>query len=303
MTETARPFSAPTGTSPEAEAWKSDDPSSINTLDPVHLYLTEIGQISLLSAEEEVALAKQIEQGDEAARTRLIESNLRLVASVAKRYSGRGMTFSDLIQEGNIGLCRAVDKFDWRKGYKFSTYATWWIKQAISRAIADQGRTIRMPVHMVETVNRLNRCTRLLLQETGREPTFTEIAKEMNMTEEKVRGILQLIQEPVSLESPIGEEEDSRLGDFVQDDTAVDPETAAMRTMTRIKLEEVLNTLAPREKSVIQLRFGFVDGRQWTLEEVGQKFHVTRERIRQIEAKALRKLNTYARRSQLMPSD
>ena len=303
MTEMARTFFAPVENNLGRETWEADDSSSSSSLDPVRLYLMEIGQNPLLSAEEEVALAKRIEQGDETARTKLIECNLRLVASIAKRYSGRGMTFSDLMQEGNIGLCRAVDKFDWRKGYKFSTYATWWIKQAISRAIADQGRTIRMPVHMVETVNRLNRCTRHLLQETGREPTYAEIAKEMKMTEGKVRDILQLVQEPVSLESPIGEEEDSRLGDFVPDDAAIDPETAAIRTMTRIKLEEVLDTLTPREKRVIQLRFGFVDGRQWTLEEVGQEFNVTRERIRQIEAKALRKLNHYTRRSKLMPPD
>lgn len=303
MTEMARTFFAPVENNLVKEAWEVDDSSSSSTLDPVGLYLMEIGKNPLLSAEAEVALAKRIEQGDETARTKLIECNLRLVASIAKRYSGRGMTFSDLMQEGNIGLCRAVDKFDWRKGYKFSTYATWWIKQAISRAIADQGRTIRMPVHMVETVNRLNRCTRRLLQETGQEPTFAEIAREMKMTEGKVRDILQLVQEPVSLESPIGEEEDSRLGDFVPDDAAIDPETAAIRTMTRIKLEEVLDTLTPREKRVIQLRFGFVDGRQWTLEEVGQEFNVTRERIRQIEAKALRKLNHYTRRSKLMPPD
>ncbi len=265
-------------------------PDGVSIEDPVRMYLKEIGKVPLLSAEEEIELAKKMEEGDEEAKKKLAEANLRLVVSIAKRYVGRGMLFLDLIQEGNLGLIKAVEKFDYRKGYKFSTYATWWIRQAITRAIADQARTIRIPVHMVETINKLIRVSRQLLQELGREPTPEEIAVEMNMPVERVREILKISQEPVSLETPIGEEEDSHLGDFIQDDNVPVPVDAAAYTLLREQLEEVLNTLTEREKKVLSLRFGLEDGRGRTLEEVGREFNVTRERIRQIEAKALRKL-------------
>ncbi len=265
-------------------------PDGVSIDDPVRMYLKEIGKVPLLSAEEEIDLAQRIEQGDEEAKKKLAEANLRLVVSIAKRYVGRGMLFLDLIQEGNLGLIKAVEKFDFRKGYKFSTYATWWIRQAITRAIADQARTIRIPVHMVETINKLIRVSRQLLQELGREPTPEEIAKEMDVSEEKVREIMKISQEPVSLETPIGEEEDSHLGDFIQDDNVPVPADAAAFTMLREQLDEVLMTLTERERNVLRLRFGLDDGRARTLEEVGKEFNVTRERIRQIEAKALRKL-------------
>ncbi len=263
---------------------------SINIDDHVRMYLKEIGKVPLLSAQEEVELAKRMEEGDEEAKKRLAEANLRLVVSIAKKYVGRGMQFLDLIQEGNLGLIKAVEKFDYRKGYKFSTYATWWIRQAITRAIADQARTIRIPVHMVETINKLIRVSRQLLQEYGREPTDEELALNMQMPEEKVREIRKIAQEPVSLETPIGEEEDSHLGDFIPDEDIPAPADAAAFTLLREQLLEVLETLTDREKNVLSLRFGLKDGRARTLEEVGQKFQVTRERIRQIEAKALRKL-------------
>ena len=265
-------------------------PEGVSIEDPVRMYLKEIGKVPLLSAEEEIELALRMEQGDEEAKKKLAEANLRLVVSIAKRYVGRGMLFLDLIQEGNLGLIKAVEKFDYRKGFKFSTYATWWIRQAITRAIADQARTIRIPVHMVETINKLIRVSRQLLQELGREPTPEEIAAEMNMPVERVREILKISQEPVSLETPIGEEEDSHLGDFIQDDNVPVPVDAAAYTLLREQLEEVLDTLTEREKKVLSLRFGLEDGRGRTLEEVGKEFNVTRERIRQIEAKALRKL-------------
>ena len=265
-------------------------PEGVSIEDPVRLYLKEIGKVPLLSAEEEIELALRMEQGDEEAKKKLAEANLRLVVSIAKRYVGRGMLFLDLIQEGNLGLIKAVEKFDYRKGFKFSTYATWWIRQAITRAIADQARTIRIPVHMVETINKLIRVSRQLLQELGREPTPEEIAEEMKMPVERVREILKISQEPVSLETPIGEEEDSHLGDFIQDDNVPVPVDAAAYTLLREQLEEVLDTLTDREKKVLSLRFGLEDGRGRTLEEVGKEFNVTRERIRQIEAKALRKL-------------
>ena len=258
--------------------------------DPVRMYLKEIGKVALLSAEEEVELAKRMDQGDAEAKRKLAEANLRLVVSIAKRYVGRGLLFLDLIQEGNLGLIKAVEKFDYQKGYKFSTYATWWIRQAITRAIADQARTIRIPVHMVETINKLIRVSRQLLQQYGRDPLPAELAKEMDLSEEKVREILKIAQEPVSLETPIGEEEDSRLGDFIPDDDAPAPAEAAAYTLLREELMDVLATLTPREEKVLKLRFGLEDGRQRTLEEVGREFNVTRERIRQIEAKALRKL-------------
>ena len=267
--------------------------------DPVRMYLKEIGNIPLLTAEEEVFLAQRIEKGDEQARKQLIEANLRLVVSIAKRYVGRGMLFLDLIQEGNLGLIKAVEKFDYRKGYKFSTYATWWIRQAITRAIADQARTIRIPVHMVETINKLVRVSRQLLQELGREPSPEEIAEEMKIPVERVREILKISQEPVSLETPIGEEEDSHLGDFIQDDNVPVPADAAAFTLLKEQLEEVLSTLTEREKKVLTLRFGLEDGRARTLEEVGKEFNVTRERIRQIEAKALRKLRHPSRSRKL----
>jgi len=267
--------------------------------DPVRMYLKEIGKVPLLSAEEEIELAKRMEQGDEAAKQRLCEANLRLVVSIAKRYVGRGMLFLDLIQEGNLGLIKAVDKFDWRKGYKFSTYATWWIRQAITRSIADQARTIRIPVHMVETINKLIRISRQLLQEYGREPLPEEIAREMDISEEKVREIMKIAQEPVSLETPIGEEEDSHLGDFIPDDDVPAPAEAAAFSMLKEQLVEVLDTLTEREQKVLRLRFGLDDGRARTLEEVGKTFDVTRERIRQIEAKALRKLRHPSRSKKL----
>ena len=267
--------------------------------DPVRMYLKEIGKVPLLSAEEEIELAKRMELGDEEAKKKLCEANLRLVVSIAKRYVGRGMLFLDLIQEGNLGLIKAVDKFDWRMGYKFSTYATWWIRQAITRSIADQARTIRIPVHMVETINKLIRISRQLLQELGREPTPEEIAAEMDISVEKVREILKIAQEPVSLETPIGEEEDSHLGDFIPDDDVPAPAEAAAFSMLKEQLVEVLGTLTEREQKVLKLRFGLEDGRARTLEEVGKQFDVTRERIRQIEAKALRKLRHPSRSKKL----
>ena len=274
-------------------------PEGVSIEDPVRMYLKEIGKVPLLTADEEIELAKRMEDGDENAKKRLAEANLRLVVSIAKRYVGRGMLFLDLIQEGNLGLIKAVEKFDYRKGYKFSTYATWWIRQAITRAIADQARTIRIPVHMVETINKLIRVSRQLLQELGREPTPEEIAKEMNMSVDRVREILKISQEPVSLETPIGEEEDSHLGDFIQDDNVPVPADAAAFTMLKEQLEEVLGTLTEREQKVLRLRFGLDDGRARTLEEVGKEFNVTRERIRQIEAKALRKLRHPSRSRKL----
>lgn len=274
-------------------------PEGVGIDDPVRMYLKEIGRIPLLSPEEEVDLAKKMEQGDEKAKRRLAEANLRLVVSIAKRYVGRGMLFLDLIQEGNLGLIKAVEKFDYRKGYKFSTYATWWIRQAITRAIADQARTIRIPVHMVETINKLIRVSRQLLQELGREPNPEEIAHEMGITEEKVREIMKIAQEPVSLETPIGEEEDSHLGDFIEDHEAKAPAEEASFTLLREQLEDVLTTLTDREQKVLRLRFGLDDGRARTLEEVGQQFGVTRERIRQIEAKTLRKLRHPSRSKKL----
>ena len=265
-------------------------PEGVSLDDPVRMYLKEIGHVALLTAEEEIELAKRMEAGDERARHRLEEANLRLVVSIAKRYVGRGMLFLDLIQEGNLGLLKAVEKFDYNKGYKFSTYATWWIRQAITRAIADQARTIRIPVHMVETINKLIRVSRQLLQELGRDPKPEEIAQEMGLSVSRVHEIMKIAQEPVSLETPIGEEEDSHLGDFIEDEAAPAPAEAASFMLLREQLEEVLETLTPREKNVLRLRFGLEDGRSRTLEEVGQSFGVTRERIRQIEAKALRKL-------------
>ena len=274
-------------------------PEGVSLEDPVRMYLKEIGKVPLLSADEELQLAKRIEEGNEAAKKRLSEANLRLVVSIAKRYVGRGMQFLDLIQEGNLGLMKAVEKFDFRKGYKFSTYATWWIRQAITRAIADQARTIRIPVHMVETINRLIRVQRQLLQEYGREPFPEEIAKEMDMPVDRVREIMKISQEPVSLETPIGEEEDSHLGDFVEDEHIPTPPEAAAYTLLGEQLAEVLDTLTEREQKVLRLRFGLDDGRARTLEEVGKEFQVTRERIRQIEAKALRKLRHPSRSRKL----
>jgi len=267
--------------------------------DHVRMYLKEIGKVPLLSMDKEIELAEKMAQGDEAAKQELVEANLRLVVSIAKRYVGRGMFFLDLIQEGNLGLMKAVEKFDHTKGYKFSTYATWWIRQAITRAIADQARTIRIPVHMVETINKVHRVSRQLLQELGHEASADEVAKVINMSPDKVREIMKLAQEPVSLETPIGEEEDSHLGDFIQDNDAPAPAEAASLSMLREQLEEVLNTLTPREASVIKLRFGFVDGTLHTLEDVGKEFNITRERIRQIEAKALRKLRHPSRAKKL----
>ena len=274
-------------------------PDGISIEDPVRMYLKEIGKVPLLSADEEVELAKRMAEGDEDAKKRLAEANLRLVVSIAKRYVGRGMLFLDLIQEGNLGLIKAVEKFDYHKGFKFSTYATWWIRQAITRAIADQARTIRIPVHMVETINKLIRVSRQLLQELGREPTPEEIAAELDMPVERVREILKISQEPVSLETPIGEEEDSHLGDFIQDDNVPVPAEAATQTLLKEQLDEVLDTLTEREQKVLRLRFGMDDGRARTLEEVGKEFDVTRERIRQIEAKALRKLRHPSRSRKL----
>mgnify|MGYP001319002432 FL=1 len=291
----------------EAEEDKDEDfdlddlsvPPGVKINDPVRMYLKEIGRVDLLSAEEEIELATRIEQGDEEAKRRLAEANLRLVVSIAKRYVGRGMLFLDLIQEGNMGLIKAVEKFDYRKGFKFSTYATWWIRQAITRAIADQARTIRIPVHMVETINKLIRVQRQLLQELGREPTPEEIGKEMDLPTEKVREILKIAQEPVSLETPIGEEDDSHLGDFIEDQEAPAPDDAAAYELLKEQLEDVLDTLTDREENVLRLRFGLDDGRTRTLEEVGKVFGVTRERIRQIEAKALRKLRHPSRSKRL----
>lgn len=274
-------------------------PEGINIDDHVKMYLKEIGKVDLLSADQEMEYARRMADGDEEAKKKLAEANLRLVVSIAKRYVGRGMQFLDLIQEGNLGLIRAVDKFDYAKGYKFSTYATWWIRQAITRAIADQARTIRIPVHMVETINKLVRVSRQLVQELGREPTPEELAKGLNMSVEKVREISKISQEPVSLETPIGEEEDSHLGDFIPDDDAPAPSEAASYVLLKEQLVEVLKTLAPREAKVLKLRFGLIDGRQRTLEEVGKEFNVTRERIRQIEAKALRKLRHPSRSKKL----
>jgi RNA polymerase primary sigma factor len=274
-------------------------PEGVSIDDPVRMYLKEIGKVPLLTAEEEVELAKRIEAGDAEAKRSLAEANLRLVVSIAKRYVGRGMLFLDLIQEGNLGLIKAVEKFDYTKGYKFSTYATWWIRQAITRAIADQARTIRIPVHMVETINKLIRVSRQLLQELGRDPLPEEIAEEMDMPVEKVREIMKISQEPVSLETPIGEEEDSHLGDFIPDDDVPAPAEAAAFTLLKEQLIDVLDTLTPREEKVLRLRFGLDDGRARTLEEVGKEFNVTRERIRQIEAKALRKLRHPSRSKKL----
>ena len=274
-------------------------PEGVSIEDPVRMYLKEIGKVPLLSAEEEIELAKRMENGDQAAKKRLAEANLRLVVSIAKRYVGRGMLFLDLIQEGNLGLIKAVEKFDYEKGYKFSTYATWWIRQAITRAIADQARTIRIPVHMVETINKLIRVSRQLLQELGREPLPEEIAAEMDISVDRVREILKISQEPVSLETPIGEEEDSHLGDFIQDQNVPVPAEAAASNLLRDQLNEVLDTLTEREQKVLRLRFGMDDGRARTLEEVGKEFQVTRERIRQIEAKALRKLKHPSRSRKL----
>ena len=284
---------------PEEEDLDLSLPEGISIDDPVRMYLKEIGKVPLLSADEEIELAKKMEKGDEAAKQRLVEANLRLVVSIAKRYVGRGMLFLDLIQEGNMGLIKAVEKFDYRKGYKFSTYATWWIRQAITRAIADQARTIRIPVHMVETINKLIRVSRQLLQDLGRDPTPEEIAEELDMPVGKVREILKVAQEPVSLETPIGEEEDSHLGDFIPDTEMMIPADAAAFTLLKEQLLEVLGTLTDREQKVLRLRFGLDDGRARTLEEVGKEFQVTRERIRQIEAKALRKLRHPSRSKKL----
>ncbi len=278
---------------------KEDYLANVKTNDPVRMYLKEIGRVPLLTAKEEVTLAKLMEEGNHTAKRKLVEANLRLVVSIAKRYVGRGMLFLDLIQEGNLGLMKAVEKFDYTKGYKFSTYATWWIRQAITRAIADQARTIRIPVHMVETINKLIRISRQLLQELGRDPTPEEIGKKMGIPEEKVHEILKIAQEPVSLEIPIGEEEDSHLGDFIPDDDAIAPADAAAYELLKDQLNEVLDTLTDREQKVLKLRFGLMDGRARTLEEVGKQFGVTRERIRQIEAKALRKLRHPSRSKQL----
>lgn len=288
----------------EEEAPKEEEidlsvPEGIGIDDPVRMYLKEIGRVPLLTADEEIELAKRMEQGDEEAKRLLAEANLRLVVSIAKRYVGRGMLFLDLIQEGNLGLIKAVEKFDYRKGFKFSTYATWWIRQAITRAIADQARTIRIPVHMVETINKLIRVQRQLLQELGREPLPEEIAQQMDIPVERVREIMKIAQEPVSLETPIGEEEDSHLGDFIEDEDALAPAEAASFMLLKEQLEEVLETLTAREEKVLRLRFGLDDGRSRTLEEVGQEFGVTRERIRQIEAKALRKLRHPSRSKKL----
>ena len=274
-------------------------PDGVSLEDPVRMYLKEIGKIPLLSSEDEIELAKEMELGNEEAQKRLAEANLRLVVSIAKRYVGRGMQFLDLIQEGNLGLIKAVEKFDYRKGYKFSTYATWWIRQAITRSIADQARTIRIPVHMVETINRLIRASRQLLQELGREPTMEEIGEKVDMPPERVAEIMKMSQEPVSLETPVGEEEDSHLGDFIQDNHVAVPQEAAAYTLLHEQLMEVLETLTEREQKVLRLRFGLDDGRARTLEEVGKQFHVTRERIRQIEAKALRKLRHPSRSRKL----
>ncbi|MDR0249343.1 MAG: RNA polymerase sigma factor RpoD [Oscillospiraceae bacterium] len=284
---------------PEELADPDELAESFNIDDPVRMYLKEIGRVALLKPDEEIALAKQMCEGSESAKHRLAEANLRLVVSIAKRYVGRGMMFLDLIQEGNLGLIKAVEKFDYTKGYKFSTYATWWIRQAITRAIADQARTIRIPVHMVETINKVIRASRQLLQDLGHDPTPEEIAEEMGLPADKVREIMKVAQEPVSLETPIGEEEDSHLGDFIPDEDASQPAEAASNTMLREQIRDVLATLTPREEKVLRLRFGLDDGRARTLEEVGKEFNVTRERIRQIEAKALRKLRHPSRSKRL----
>jgi len=281
------------------EMLEADASMAVNIDDPVKVYLKEIGRVQLLTPEEEVELAKRMAEGDQSARQRLAESNLRLVVSIAKRYVGRGMHFLDLIQEGNLGLIKAVEKFDYTKGFKFSTYATWWIRQAITRAIADQARTIRIPVHMVETINKVKKVSAQLLHENGHEPTVEEIAEAMDISEDKVREIMRVAQEPVSLETPIGEEEDSHLGDFIPDEDAQVPAEAAYQSLLREQLSEVLSTLTPREEKVLRLRFGLEDGRPRTLEEVGKEFNVTRERIRQIEAKALRKLRHPSRSKRL----
>ncbi len=299
VAEAAGPEVAEEEEAEEAEEADLSIPEGITIDDPVRMYLKEIGRVPLLTAAEEVEYATRIEQGDEEAKRRLAEANLRLVVSIAKRYVGRGMLFLDLIQEGNLGLIKAVEKFDYRKGFKFSTYATWWIRQAITRAIADQARTIRIPVHMVETINKLIRVSRQLLQDLGREPAPEEIAAKMEIPVERVREIMKIAQEPVSLETPIGEEEDSHLGDFIEDEDALAPAEAASYMLLREQLEEVLETLTPREEKVLRLRFGLDDGRQRTLEEVGHVFGVTRERIRQIEAKALRKLRHPSRSKKL----
>ena len=271
----------------------------VSTEDPVRMYLKEIGNVPLLSTEEEIELAKKVEEGDEAAKKKLTEANLRLVVSIAKKYVGRGMPFLDLIQEGNMGLMKAVDKFDYTKGYKFSTYATWWIRQAITRGIADTGRTIRVPVHMVETINKTLRMTRTLLQELGREPTPEEVAERLNVSVSRVREVLKISRDPVSLDTPIGEEDDSHLGDFIEDDSALSPADSAAFSMLRAELSTALESLTERERQVVKLRFGLEDGRARTLEEVGKEFNVTRERIRQIEAKALRKLRHPSRSKRL----
>lgn len=283
----------------EAELADVSVPAGVRMDDPVRMYLKEIGRVPLLTSDEEISLAKRMEDGDEEAKKQLVEANLRLVVSIAKRYVGRGMQFLDLIQEGNLGLMKAVEKFDYTKGFKFSTYATWWIRQAITRSIADQARTIRIPVHMVETINKLIRISRQLLQELGREPFPEEIAEQMDITVDRVHEILKIAQEPVSLETPIGEEEDSHLGDFIPDDDAIAPADAAAFALLREQLDDVLDTLTEREQKVLRLRFGLEDGRGRTLEEVGQEFGVTRERIRQIEAKALRKLRHPSRSKRL----
>ncbi|HQE49735.1 MAG TPA: RNA polymerase sigma factor RpoD [Fervidobacterium sp.] len=284
---------------PQADSSELTELESVSIADPVRMYLREIGKVSLLTKEEEVELAKRIEAGDEEAKKKLIEANLRLVVSIAKKYIGRGLSFLDLIQEGNLGLIRAVEKFDYRKGFKFSTYATWWIRQAITRAIADQARTIRIPVHMVETINKLIRVSRQLVQQLGREPTVEEIAQALELPPEKVEDIQRIAQKPVSLETPIGEEEDSQLGDFIEDEDSPDPEEATASQLLREQLEEMLGELTEREREVLRLRFGLEDGRSHTLEEVGKRFNVTRERIRQIEAKALRKLRHPSRSKRL----
>lgn len=299
MHEVAPSTGAQAEIEPETEELDVSIPEGISIDDPVRMYLKEIGKVSLLSSAEEIELAKRNEEGDLVAKKRLAEANLRLVVSIAKRYVGRGMLFLDLIQEGNLGLIKAVEKYDYRKGFKFSTYATWWIRQAITRAIADQARTIRIPVHMVETINKLIRVSRQLLQELGREPQPDEVAEKMEMPVAKVREIMKIAQEPVSLETPIGEEEDSHLGDFIPDDDALAPAEAAAFTMLKEQLINVLDTLTPREEKVLRLRFGLDDGRARTLEEVGKEFNVTRERIRQIEAKALRKLRHPSRSKKL----
>jgi RNA polymerase primary sigma factor len=284
---------------PQVSLEELSDIESVSISDPVRMYLREIGKISLLTPEEEVELAKRVEEGEEEAKKKLIEANLRLVVSIAKKYIGRGLSFLDLIQEGNLGLIRAVEKFDYRKGFKFSTYATWWIRQAITRAIADQARTIRIPVHMVETINKLIRVSRQLVQQLGREPTIEEIAQALGLPPEKVEDIQRIAQEPVSLETPIGEEEDSQLGDFLEDKESPNPEDATAGQLLREQLEEMLGELTEREREVLRLRFGLEDGHAHTLEEVGKRFNVTRERIRQIEAKALRKLRHPSRSKRL----